>query len=636
MNNAFKRLNQIGIALSAERNPRYLLELVLAGARELTGADAGTLYETSGLSEDRRQLDVAQGLTPARQPTAWTIGGGRQDARGKALEAEQPSTHQSFTASHAAADSSARGGATTADPAHLPDSGTVAESGVVPALHFALVQNDTLGLHFGGTGEPLGEQFQPLDLYQADGTPNSHMVVAQAALKGQTLRIDDAYDNEEFDFSGTRTFDQKTGYRTRSVLVVPLRNHAQEVIGALQLINKTSAGQVAAFSAADQEIAESLASQAAVAMTNQRLIGQMQELFDSFTEMLAHAIDAKSPQTGAHCRRVPDATLMLAEAASQAQTPGVEQFRLSEADYQELKTAAWLHDVGKVVTPHHIVEKATKLELLSDNIELVGARLNAAHKDAQLAVMKRALSAGSGAATEAEASSGQAQEGLAQHGQVEAELARLQKQYQHDWAFLQQANTGGEFMADEDLERLQQLAQRTYRDLAGHEQPLLSAAELDYLSIRRGTLTAAEKKVMEDHMVHTLDMLEQLPFPRHLQRVPEFAGGHHERMDGKGYPRGLTREQLSIPARIMGIADVFEALTAPERSYKQPMPLSQTLTIMCDMAGTGHLDPDLFRVFVAQEVYQQYAERYLAAEQRDAVNPEELLTELARKLQDQD
>lgn len=499
-------LNQIGIALSAERESQRLLEMILSSARKLTGADAGSLYLVEGEEQARK-------------------------------------------------------------------------------LQFSLVQNDTLNIHLGGSGEPITDKFAPLPLYQ-QGQPNHSMIVARAVLNEETIVIEDAYNADGFDFSGTRAFDQKTGYHTESVLVVPLRNHEKEVIAALQLINKQVGGQTVQFTADDIELAESLASQAAIALTNQRLIRELEQLFDSFTQLIAEAIDAKSPQTGAHCRRVPDLTLMLADAASHSGYPGIEDFAMDEKTRYELKTASWMHDFGKIVTPPHIVEKSRKLETIFDRIGTIEARF-------------AALAA-------------------------QPEWQQRRTELRADLEFLQRANTGGEFMSDEAVQRVHDIAQRRYLDLAGEPQPLLDGTEVAYLTIRRGTLTDAERKIMEDHMVHTVNMLEKLPFPRHLRRVPEFAGGHHERMDGNGYPRGLTREQMSIPARIMGIADVFEALTAPERSYKKAMPLSQSLAIMGRMVENNHLDPDLFRVFIDKQVYMQYAERFLQPEQIDAIDISQL------------
>ncbi|MDR9467425.1 HD domain-containing phosphohydrolase [Marinospirillum sp.] len=525
-----RRLNAIGIALSAQSDQNQLLEMILGSARELTHADAGTLYMVE------------------------------------------------------------------------PDG---------QSLRFVMVQNDKLNIHLGGSGAPVGDNFPLIPLHLEDGRPNERMIVAWSVLHKKTARIADAYHEEGFDFSGTRAFDEKTGYRSKSFLTVPLRNHEGEVIAALQLLNKLdNSGEPTVFDDSDQDIAESLASQAAIALTNRRLIDELRTLFDSFTQVIASAIDSKSAHTGAHCRRVPDATLMLAEATSGSKFPGIEEFHMSEEDMYELKTAAWLHDCGKVVTPHHVMEKSTKLETIVDRIDWVTDRFEILRRDLEIEKLQEELAAVR-----------QGQE-LSQERQTYYQEA--DQQLADDLAFLQGANTGGEFMADELIARVESLGEKRWVDLKGKEHRLLNDDEVMNLSIRKGTLNNDERKIMEGHMVHTLNMLEQLPFPRHLQRVPEYAGGHHERMDGKGYPRGLKRDEMSIPARIMGIADVFEALTAHERPYKKPMPLSLALTIMGRMVEDNHLDPDLYAAFVYKKVYLDYAKKHLRDEQIDEVDVDNL------------
>jgi len=521
-----KRLNAIGVALSAQKDQNKLLEMILSSARELTHADAGTLYMVEPNND---------------------------------------------------------------------------------SLRFVMVQNDQLNIYLGGSGQPVGDNFSLIPLHLADGSPNERMIVAWSVLNKKTARIKDAYDEKGFDFSGTRAFDEKTGYRSKSFLTIPLLNHEGEVIAALQLLNKIdSTGTTVEFDEEDQGIAESLASQAAVALTNRRLIDELRTLFDSFTQVIASAIDSKSAHTGAHCRRVPDVTLMLAEAANGIDFPGLEGFSMTDEDRYELKTAAWLHDCGKVVTPHHIMEKSTKLETLVDRIHFIADRFEILRRDLEIAKLKEELDA--------------ARQGKQLDETRLAYYAQQEDQLKDDLTFLRAINTGGEFMADEHLERVASLSKKGWTDLNGQHKPLLNEDELANLSIRRGTLNQEERKIMEGHMVHTLAMLEQLPFPRHLQRVPEYAGGHHERMDGKGYPRGLTREQMSIPARIMGIADVFEALTAHERPYKKPMPLSQALTIMGRMVEDNHLDGDIFTLFVYKKVYLDYANKHFFDEQIDEVD----------------
>jgi HD-GYP domain-containing protein (c-di-GMP phosphodiesterase class II) len=460
-------------------------------------------------------------------------------------------------------------------------------------LHFEVIRNDTLGYVMGGRkGTPIN--FAPLPLRDADGTPNDSMVVAHAALTGHTINIEDAYTAEGFDFSGTRAFDEKTGYRSQSFLTVPMKDHAGVVIGVLQLINaKDAGGQVQPFAAADQSLVESLASQAAIALNNRRLIEQLEMLFESLISLINTAIDEKSPYTGGHCERVPVLTMMLAEAAARTHEGPLSDFDLTEADRYELKIAGLLHDCGKITTPVHVVDKATKLETLFDRLHLVDTRFEVLLRDARIAHL----------------------EGKLDDTAYAAEVAAIEA----DRAFVHKTNTGGEFMDDASLERVRRIAARTWTE-NGKELAFLSADEVENLSIRRGTLNAKEREIINHHIVMTIRMLEALPWPQHLTKVPEYAGGHHERMDGKGYPRGLTREQMSVPARVMGIADIFEALTARDRPYKPGKTLSESLTILGRMKLEHHVDPDLFDVFLREGVYLDYAQRFLEPAQIDRVD----------------
>jgi HD-GYP domain-containing protein (c-di-GMP phosphodiesterase class II) len=460
-------------------------------------------------------------------------------------------------------------------------------------LHFEVIRNDTLGYVMGGRkGTKIN--FAPLPLYDADGSGNDSMVVAHAALSGKTVNIPDAYNSEGFDFTGTRAFDEKTGYRSQSFLTVPMKDHAGHVIGVLQLINaKDADGTVGPFSDADQSLVESLASQAAIALNNRRLIEQLEMLFESLISLINTAIDEKSPYTGGHCERVPVLTMMLAEAAARFATGPLADFDLSEADRYELKIAGLLHDCGKITTPVHVVDKATKLETLFDRIHLLDTRFEVLLRDARIAHLEGKLDTSS----------------------YEAEVAAIEA----DRAFVHKTNTGGEFMDDAALAHVKQLATRTWVE-NGKELPFLSADEVENLSIRRGTLNAKEREIINHHIVMTIRMLEALPWPQHLTKVPEYAGGHHERMDGKGYPRGLTREQMSVPARVMGIADIFEALTARDRPYKPGKTLSESLNILGRMKLDHHVDPDLFDVFLRERVYLDYAHRFLEPNQIDRVD----------------
>ena len=469
-------------------------------------------------------------------------------------------------------------------------------------LRFAIVRTDSLNIAYGGTsGQPVSGLFPELPLYRADGSANDNMVAAYAAITGKTVNIPDAYTAEGFDFYGTRQFDQRTGYRSRSFLTVPMKNHEGETIGVLQLINAIdeTSGQAIEFSFAAQRLAESLASQAAVALTNRQLIQQMEELFESFIKLINLAIDEKSPYTGGHCQRVPELTMMLADAVNAATEGPLADVRLTDNDRHELRVAALMHDCGKITTPVHVVDKATKLQTIFDRIELIDTRFEVVRREAEVRMWQRI------AAGEAEAAARADYEALGR--QIDADRERLRR-----------SNVGSERMGDADVAAIRDIAGRyRWRNAAGEETPFLTENELDNLCIRAGTLTAAEREIINNHIVATIRMLEQLPWPRHLQRVPEYAGGHHERMDGKGYPNGLKREQMSWQARMMGIADIFEALTASDRPYKEAMKLSKAQAIMNDFRNSGHIDPDLYDIFVKAGVGQQYGRKFLAPGQID-------------------
>lgn len=522
-----KRLTHIGKALSSERSRDTLLEHILLAAKEIAGADGGTLYLLSP------EEDV---------------------------------------------------------------------------LEYVIVRTDSLGIAYGGT---TGQKppFNIVRLYDAQtGATNLRKQVVSAVVKKETINIDDVYESDAFDFSGTQAFDLQYGFRTRSVITVPMLNHRGEAIGCVQLINAKDpkTGTTVDFSDEVAEIIASLVSQAAVIVDKETLISQQKILLESFIKMMAQAIDAKSPYTGAHCVRVPVLTEMLAEAACNDTDGFFSHFSLSEEEKYELHIAGWLHDCGKMVTPVHIMDKATKLETIYDRIHLVLARGEVLKRDARIAYL----------------------EALARPG---ADMAALEAAYQaqvaqieDDMAFLKTANIGGEFMEDAKIERLKTLASHMLT-VEGEAVPLLNENEVYNLSIRRGTITAEERQIMNDHMLHTVNMLESMPWPKHLQRVPEYACGHHEKMDGTGYPRGILGGTMSIPARMMAIADIFEALTAVDRPYKQPKKLSEAMAIIGQFKKNNHLDPNIVDFFVTSKTYRKFAEMFLAPAQIDEVDEAAIL-----------
>ena len=475
-------------------------------------------------------------------------------------------------------------------------------------LKFEIMRTQSLNVAMGGTtGKAI--PFPTLPIYLADGTPNTNMVAAYSVINDKTVNIPDAYSTEDFDFSGTRRFDEKMGYRSKSFLTVPMKNHENEIIGVLQLINAIDPDttEIIAFSEAHQRLVESLASQAAVALTNENLIRGLKDLFESFIKLIADAIDEKSPYTGGHCQRVPELTMMLAEAAIESDSGPFKDFAMTEKEIYELKIAAWLHDCGKVTTPEYVMDKATKLETIFDRIHLIDSRFEQLKSQREIAYLRMVIET---------AKSGK----LLNMKSLEDDILALKKALDADRNFIRRVNIGSEAMRIEDQRRVKDIAKYEFINESGKKVKFLSEDETYNLTISRGTLTPEERTIINNHIVATIHMLESLPYPKDLARVPEYAGGHHERMDGKGYPKGLTREQMSIPARMMGVADIFEALTSKDRPYKKAKKLSETLAILGKMCVENHIDPDVFNLFIRDKVYLRYAEMFLESTQIDEID----------------
>ncbi|MVV48786.1 HD domain-containing protein [Pseudomonas sp. PB120] len=444
---------------------------------------------------------------------------------------------------------------------------------------------------------------------------------------------------------------------------IRLHNRHNETVGLLVLLLADSGSESDLEKLRPDRIAflQAVSGAAAVSIESQRLQARQKQLMDAFIQLLAGAIDAKSPYTGGHCQRVPALTLMLAQAAAASQDPAFSGYHPTEDEWEALHIAAWLHDCGKVTTPEYVVDKATKLETLNDRIHEIRTRFEVLKRDAWVNYWQ-AIALGGDEPTLAELRN--------------TSLAALDD----DFAFIARCNLGGEAMAEADLQRLRSIAQRTWTrtldDRLGVSweenrrqgrttaptlpvsEPLLAdkpehlferaeselipednpwgfkldvprykynRGELYNLSIGRGTLTREERYIINHHMVQTILMLSHLPFPGHLKNVAEIAGGHHEKMDGTGYPKQLKREEMSLPARMMAIADIFEALTAADRPYKKAKSLSEALGIMAMMCRDAHIDPQLFELFINAGIYRQYADRFLDPQQIDAVEPASLL-----------
>jgi HD-GYP domain-containing protein (c-di-GMP phosphodiesterase class II) len=477
-------------------------------------------------------------------------------------------------------------------------------------LVFEMIHSDSLGLRQGGTtGNEVG--LRPIPLFERPHIPNRRNIAACAFHERTPIHVADAYAPGRFDLTGAHEFDQRKGYRTVSLLAIPLISVQDSVHGVLQLINaRDAAGKPIPFHPELQRTVSALAAQAGIALENQALLDGQRDLLESFIKLIAEAIDAKSPYTGGHCERVPVLAEMIVKSLCDTKEGPFANFQLTGDEWRELRVAAWLHDCGKVTTPVHVMDKATKLETIFDRIALVRTRFEVLKRDVEIAYLKQV-------------SEGRPLETA--RAERDATLGRLDD----DLAFLERVNIGGEFLSELDKDRIAEIGARTVT-LAGATRPVLDENEVKNLSISRGTLTEEERLIINGHMVQTQRMLQKLPFPRDLARVPEYAGGHHERMDGKGYPRGVFAGDMSIPARALAIADVFEALTAADRPYKKGKTLSESIAIMASMKEWNHLDPDLLDHFVTSDVVREYAERFLAPEQIDAVDAQLVLSKKAR------
>lgn len=466
-------------------------------------------------------------------------------------------------------------------------------------LKFEIMITSSLGIHIGGTSMQT-MSVEDLPLYDEEGHPNNKMLAPWAALNKKTINISDVYANKRFDLSGSKQFDKRTGYYSQSILTVPMTNHLDEVIGVLQLINASGkkSKKPIAFSSFDQYVVESLASQAAVIMTNRELINAQKKLFDSLIQLIAKAIDEKSPYTGGHCRRVPVITRMIADAACKIKRGPLKEFSMSDEELYELEVAAWLHDCGKITTPEAVVDKSTKLEGIFDRIQLVNARFEILKRDAIIEALQKES------------------KDILRNPELQKKLQALDEE-QH---IIEKCNIGGEQILPKDVDTINQIAEHSWVDSSGNRQTLLSEAEKQLLQIHRGTLSSSERQIINNHVTVSIKMLESLPYPKGLKNVPLLAGCHHEKMDGTGYPRGLTKDEMPLSARMIAIADVFEALTASDRPYKKGMPLSQTLKILGKMKLDGHIDPDLFDVFMDAKIYLKYGIEHLNPQSLDAID----------------
>lgn len=458
-------------------------------------------------------------------------------------------------------------------------------------LRFKVAQTDSLGIKMGGTSDPI--KWLPLPLYLEDGTPNKKMVAATCVLEDRLINIPDVYKSLDFSFEGAKKFDEGTGYLTQSMLVIPLRDHERQIIGVLQLLNKqdSTTNNVISFGSEDEDICLSMASQAAIAINNTSLIQGLETLLEAFLKSIIFAIGKKSPYTAGHIERMVKLSMMIAEAINEDN--GIYKEKLFNfKELRQINFSALMHDIGKLATPEQVVDKSTKLEALFDRLALIECRFEVIKKALHVAFLEKKI-------TQEERSS---KESL-----LEEYLTVIRK-----------SNMGAEFMNDANVALIQSMLQNPY-SIDGISYPLLNENEAYNLSIQRGTLTKEERDIINQHAQISIDILSKLPFPKKYKEIPQISGNHHEKINGKGYPQGLKGDEISFEARILAIADVFEALTASDRPYKKGNPLSSAMKILYFMAKDDELDRQMVKFFYESGLYLKYAHALLPQSSIDEV-----------------
>jgi len=543
-----QELNRIGAALSAEHHLDSLLELILTKSRHITNADAGSLYLVESASEDKQP--------PVHHMLPATLGDGASGLPASALvkrEEEEETRHK--------------------------------------RLRFKLAQNDSIDLPF---------RESTMDI-------NHKSIAGYVASTGEIVNIEDAYHlTPEIPYSINRKFDEDSGYRTKSILAVPLRDQKDHIVGVLQLINAKRDGkakltslsavkdQVVPFASRQQDIVASLGSQAAVAVENSRLYENIQRLFEGFVRASVIAIEARDPTTSGHSFRVANLTVALAEAVQRVEAGPYADLRFTREEMREIRYASLLHDFGKVGVREEVLVKAKKL--YPAQLELVKQRFEFVKRSIQAEKLQQRLNYLLEKGRE---------EYLARLGQFDGELRDQITEVDHFFEAILKSDEPS-VLPEGSFEKLLDIAARHYRNFEGEEKPLLTGDEVRLLSIRKGSLDDNERLQIESHVVHTFNFLQQIPWTTEIRNIPDIARGHHEKLNGLGYPYKLSAPEIPVQTRMMTISDIFDALSAADRPYKKAVSLDRALQILGFAVKDGELDGSLFQVFMDAKVYEKW------------------------------
>lgn len=463
-------------------------------------------------------------------------------------------------------------------------------------LDFKVVYNRTLNIRKGGTRDKI--EWPSLPLYTEGKKRMGHMAT-YVYHTGQSQFVDDVYEQSFFDTKGTKLIDEQNNYRTKSMMTIPLKDHENEVLGVIQLLNAMDErGHIIPFSEHHMTMLNSLASQTAITFSNRKLIADLEHLLFKFIEAIAGAIDRKSEYTGGHIRRVAQLTSALAEKINLSDSGFFKDRNFTEDELKEINISGWLHDIGKIITPVHVMDKPRKLVTIFDRIEFIKAKFEVVRQ-----IIKKDMIIAK----------------YENKPEVIIEKEKLLDKLADDLQFLVKGNFGAEFVSEKDMERIEGIAHFTYES-DGEIFSLINDNEKENLEIQRGTLSKDEFNKIQEHAQTTLDMLQQLDFPKKYKNVPDYAGSHHEKLNGKGYPRHLKGDEIALQARIVCIADLYEALTASDRPYKKGNMISKSLQIMGFIARDGEIDKDLLDLFIDTKLYLEFAEKCLPKEQIDEVD----------------
>ncbi|HET9839911.1 MAG TPA: HD domain-containing phosphohydrolase [Candidatus Angelobacter sp.] len=557
-------LNQIGMALSAEHDPQKLLELILTKSREFTLSDAGSVYLVEGPEEGQHRSLL---FAPAPGPP----------------EPGLPDCASLAQSGMAVRAGFARSGVENGTP--LPEQASHEQ------LRFKLAQNDTVALPFREAAVEINER----------------SIAGYVALTGEIVNIEDAYNLPPgVPYAINRRFDEDSGYRTKSILAVPIRNQKEKIIAVLQLINAKRDRRarldsahaveehVVSFSARQQEIVLSLAGQAAVALENSQLYDSITRLFEGFVRAAVTAIETRDPATSGHSFRVANLTVALAEAVDRSESGIYKNVRFSRDQMREIRYASLLHDFGKVGVREEVLVKAKKL--YPAQLEMIKQRFLLVRRTAENEALRSKVKYLLEKSRE---------EYLAAQKTIDGALAGQLQQIDE---YLEAVIWSNEptVLPEGNFDRLLEIANMHYEDPEGAKRPVLTPDEIQMLSIRQGSLDEEERLQIEAHVVHTVSFLQQIPWTNELRNVPEIARGHHEKLNGQGYPYKLSAPEIPVQTRMMTISDIFDALAAADRPYKKAVSIERALEILDLSVKDGELDPGLFDIFLSARIFDRW------------------------------